>query len=479
MTVTQIDGARQIRFTAALDLQTQKIINVVDPTADQEAATKGYVDAQVAGGGIIDYKDSVFLASTADGTLAGDYENGDTIDGTLLSTGDRILIKNQSTASENGIYTVNASGPPTRAGDADADAEVTAGMQVWVEAGTANADTGWIITTNGTITVDTTGIAFARIGGAGDSHLADMTAGQGLSQTTDLIDVELTASAGLEFTGAAPSGTLGINLDTNSGLALGAGGISIGDGSGLVASSGVLAVDLEANGAGAGGLAFDVGEVRIDLDTTSGLELTAGGIGVDDGSGLTRVGAGGLRVDLESPGVGAGGLEFAAGQVAIDLGTNSGLALTASGLEITDGSGLVATGGSLAVDLEAAGVGTGGLSFDAGEIRIDLATAPGGLALTATGITIDDTFMTAHWVMRHTPTGNIDSTVTDYTITDGTPVQDGTNGMESLYLNGVLQAEGDSTTGDYTMGTTTVLTIHTPPESGDIIRISYPKQLGT
>ena len=144
-------------------------------------ASKEYVDAVKTG---LDFKDSVRLATTANGTLASAFANGQSIDGTTLSTGDRILIKNQSTGSENGIYTVNGSGAPTRATDADENAEVTSGLFVFVEAGTVNADSGFVLTTDGTITVGSTALAFTQFSGAGS-----FTAGDGLTRTGNQVDV--------------------------------------------------------------------------------------------------------------------------------------------------------------------------------------------------------------------------------------------------------------------------------------------------
>ena len=144
-------------------------------------ATKEYVDAVKTG---LDFKDSVRLATTANGTLGSAFANGQSVDGTTLATGDRILLKDQSTASENGIYTVNASGAPTRATDFDSTAEVTAGAFVFVEAGTQNADSGFVLTTDGAITVGSTALAFTQFSGAGS-----FTAGDGLTRTGNQIDV--------------------------------------------------------------------------------------------------------------------------------------------------------------------------------------------------------------------------------------------------------------------------------------------------
>ena len=160
-------------------------ITVATPTADGHAATKGYVDAARSG---LDVKQSVRAATTEALTIASALENGDSVDGVTLVTGDRVLVKNQSTASENGIYTVNASGAPTRATDFDTTAEVTPGAFTFVEEGTANADSGWVLTNNGTITVGTTGLTFAQFSGAGQ-----ITAGAGLTKTGNTIDAVGTA----------------------------------------------------------------------------------------------------------------------------------------------------------------------------------------------------------------------------------------------------------------------------------------------
>lgn len=107
--------------------------------------------ATPAGGGSVYWKDPVRVATTANVTLSTGFENGDVIDGVTLATGDRILIKNQSSAAENGIYTVNASGSPTRATDADADSELQRGTCVYVAFGTVNGGSKWqVVSSNAT-----------------------------------------------------------------------------------------------------------------------------------------------------------------------------------------------------------------------------------------------------------------------------------------------------------------------------------------
>ena len=167
--------------TASVDLNNQKITNLTDPTNPQDAANKRYVDAAVVG---IDWKPSVRLATTAPITLATGLENGDTLDGVTLATGNRVLVKNQTDATENGIYVVAESGAPARSSDADTAAEITASFAVFVEEGTVNTDSGWTLTNNGTVTIGTTELAFTQFTGLGQ-----ITAGAGLTKTANTLDV--------------------------------------------------------------------------------------------------------------------------------------------------------------------------------------------------------------------------------------------------------------------------------------------------
>lgn len=159
--------------TASLNLNNQKIVSLADGVSASDAATVGQLTALQTG---MTWKSSVRAATTTAGTLASSFANGSTVDGVTLATGDRILIKNQASGSENGIYTVNASGAPTRATDADASNEVPSGMVVPVAEGTANADTLWILTTNAPITLGTTALAFSKIPIGGGTALTKFTA---------------------------------------------------------------------------------------------------------------------------------------------------------------------------------------------------------------------------------------------------------------------------------------------------------------
>ncbi len=169
--------------TAAVSFNSQKITNLADPTNDQDAATKAYVDAARSG---LDVKQSVRVATTSANShliLTGLQ----TIDGIALAVGDRVLVKDHVSTSTNGIY-VASSGSWARAADADTSAKVTAGMFTFVAEGTTNADSGWVLTTNDTITLGTTGLAFAQFSGAGQ-----ITAGSGLVKNGNTLDVGGTA----------------------------------------------------------------------------------------------------------------------------------------------------------------------------------------------------------------------------------------------------------------------------------------------
>jgi hypothetical protein len=171
-------------MSGAIAMGTNKITGLGTPTDGTDAATKAYVDSAAQG---IDWKASVRAATTANVTLASDLENGDVLDGVTLATGDRVLVKDQSTGSENGIYVVKASGAPDRSTDADSGAEVTANFAVFVEQGTVNADQGYTLTNNGAITVGTTALTFTQFTGLGQ-----IVAGTGLDKTGNTLDIDST-----------------------------------------------------------------------------------------------------------------------------------------------------------------------------------------------------------------------------------------------------------------------------------------------
>lgn len=184
--------------TADLSINSHKLTNVTDGTSAQDAATFGQLQAVAQGR---TFKDAVRAATTANGTLATAFANGQVIDGVTLATNDRILLKNQSTGAENGIYTVNASGAPTRATDADGVGDLKAGASVMVSEGTANADKQFTLTTDGTITIDTTAQVWAQTG-TGTTY----TNGTGISIGGSVISID-TAVVAQKYTALIGDGS--------------------------------------------------------------------------------------------------------------------------------------------------------------------------------------------------------------------------------------------------------------------------------
>lgn len=197
---------------ASLDFDTDGTLAAnSDAKIATQKATKTYVDGKVAG---LSWKQEVRAATTANGTLATAYANSQAIDGVTLATGDRILLKNQTTGADNGIYVVNASGAPTRATDADAGSELV-DASVMVSEGSTLADTQWTCTTNAPITVGSTALAFAQF----STGTGTVTATAG-----SLTSNRLVLGAGTTDTKVAA----GLATDGTSQMQLGVAGASVG-----------------------------------------------------------------------------------------------------------------------------------------------------------------------------------------------------------------------------------------------------------
>ena len=210
-------------FTPSQDLSmaTYKLTNLGTPTADTDAANKGYVDSVAQG---LDTKASVVAATTTDGTFATAFADGQIVDGVTLATNDRILIKNQTDQTVNGIYVVAASGAPTRSADMNAGSEFPSAY-VFVEQGTVNADSGWVCTNDSPVTLGSTNITFTQFSGAGT-----YTASNGVLLTGTNFTFAPESGKGLQTSSAGAAiklaTTSGLNVTTD--LAVGAGnGISV------------------------------------------------------------------------------------------------------------------------------------------------------------------------------------------------------------------------------------------------------------
>ena len=262
-------------FTApdgSVSLNSQKITNLATPTADGDAASKSYVDGVSQG---LDVKDSVVAATTANITIATALNNGDTLDGVSLSTNDRVLVKDQSSASENGIYIVGSS--PARADDLAAGVDA-AGMFTFVEQGSTNADKGFVCTSNkGSAVVGTNNLAFSQFSGAGS-----LTGGDGITKSGNEFSVDLKSNGGLVIESTELAVDLGASSITNT-LAIANGGTGATSASAARTALGVA-------------IGSDVQAYDADLDNLSGCQtggsaalaaLTATEIQILDGATVT------------------------------------------------------------------------------------------------------------------------------------------------------------------------------------------------
>ncbi len=267
--------------TGSVSLNSQTITNVADPVNAQDAATKGFVEATAQG---LDVKDSCVAATTGNITISTALNNGDTLDGVTLSTNDRVLVKDQSTSSQNGIYVVGSS--PARAADLAAGANA-AGFFTFVEQGTVNADNGFVCTSNsGSAVVGTNNLTIAQFSGAGQ-----ITAGDGLDKSGNTLSLDLKANGGLVI----ESTELALKLDANSitgTLAIGDGGTGATSASaartalGLVIGTNVQAYDADLDnlsGMQSGASTALAALTSTEISILDGLNTTTAELNVMDG----------------------------------------------------------------------------------------------------------------------------------------------------------------------------------------------------
>jgi hypothetical protein len=258
--------------TGVIDASAARLTNLAEPSADSDAATKYYVDAARSG---LDVKNSVKVATTANITLS----NTQTIDGVALSVGDRVLVKDQTTASQNGIYIV-ASGAWTRSTDADAPNELNPGTFVFVEQGTINDNAGFVVVSDSVVTIGTDDINWTLFSASGT-----LIAGNGLSKNGYTLEVNVATTGGIEISSD--------NLQLKSTVA----------GTGLTLTSGVLDVVGTADRITANANSVDIASTYIGQSsiTTLGTVTTGtwnatiisgtyGGTGVNNGSKTITLG---------------------------------------------------------------------------------------------------------------------------------------------------------------------------------------------
>ena len=311
-------------FTApdgAVSLNSQKITSLATPVSDSDAATKAYVDSTAEG---LDVKQSVKVASTANLTLSGTQ----TVDGVSLSADDRVLVKDQSTASQNGLYKVVSGGSWTRTDDMAAGSDA-AGAFVFVEQGSAASDTGWVCSSDkGSAVTGTNNLAFTQFSSSGD-----VTAGDGLDKSGTELSLDLKSNGGLVI----ESTELALKLDASSIT----GTLAIGDG-GTGATSASAARTALGVAIGSDVLAYDAAVAAI-----AGLATTDGGVIVGNGSTFvletgatarTSLGAQTLAADLTSlSSCQSGAAAALALLTSTEVAVLDGITSTTSELNILDG----------------------------------------------------------------------------------------------------------------------------------------------
>ena len=200
------NGSKQITSSAVTDTELGYLDGVTSAVQTQLDAKASTTDMNNAVAGLRT-RIVVEAASTGNLTISSDLQNGDTVDGVTLATGDEVLLKNQSTDSQNGIYTVVSSGTASRATEYDAIAEIS-GQIVVVNQGTANDNTLWLCTTNSSATLDSDSISFTKIT---PQNVGDVT----LTGTQTLTNKTLTAPV---LSGSASSaGSILFKEDTDNG----------------------------------------------------------------------------------------------------------------------------------------------------------------------------------------------------------------------------------------------------------------------
>ncbi len=176
-TLARADHRHAFAPTQNLDMGGFALTNMATPdgTVPAQAANVAYVQAVAQG---LTIKTPCRVATTANITLSGTQ----TIDGVSVIANDRVLVKDQSTGSQNGIYVCSA-GAWSRATDADTSAKMRSGVSVQIEEGTVNADTNWVLTTNNPITLGTTALVFTQF-----NSLGQITAGAALTKSGQVLD---------------------------------------------------------------------------------------------------------------------------------------------------------------------------------------------------------------------------------------------------------------------------------------------------
>jgi hypothetical protein len=406
-----------------------RITNLGDGVAATDAVTVQQLQNAQLG---IDYKESVRAATTANIALTGTQ----TVDGVVLVAGNRILVKDQTTGSANGIYVV-AAGAWTRATDADSSADVTSGMITYVEEGTTNGQSQWVLSNSGAIVLNTTALVFVQFSGAGQ-----ITAGAGMTKNGNTLDV-VTASTSrivvnandidLATTGVAASTYRSVTVDVY-------GRVTAGTNPTTLAGYGIT----------------DAQGLDADLTAIAGVSTT--GI-------LVRTGAGTATTRTLST----------ASSARITVTNGDGV----SGNPTLDLATTVTAGTAMKITYDVYGRVTAGATASLSDLsNVVLTTPTNGQLLQYNGTNWVNaslnTVVSSAYVTRETPSGTINGTNAIFVLANN-PV----TGQESVYVNGVLQngASNDYSIQYNTPANQATITFQAGavPPTGSVILVNYFK----
>lgn len=388
-------------------------------------ATETFVNTQVqAFAAGLDFKNSVRIATTANITTSGTQ----TIDGVAVIAGDRVLVKNQDTGSQNGIYIVDA-GAWSRSTDASSTGSITGGTFVFVEEGTTNADTSWVVSTDDTITIGSTAIVWTQFGAGGGST---PVAGNGISVSGS------TVTANVDGTTLTNTGGTGAQLAVRGGTS---GQVLKSAGAGADATWGTIAyseltgtlptldslsnVTITSNSTGEilkwNGTAW----INNTL-TEAGILGLAGGAMVSNADITFSGGGEVLGLPAEPSATAAASKEYVDAQIATVSG--GGIYVYTVALDNTSVSGNVYTGLPINSVVHRAAIrvttpfdGTAALTIGADPSTTNIEDGTGS-DLTANGVYVIDTYyiMAATtdviWTMTGTPTVGAASLIVEYSL---------------------------------------------------------------
>lgn len=449
---------------AAVSFNSQKITNLATPVADSDAANKSYVDTVAQG---LDLKESVKVATTGDITLSGTQ----TIDGIAVAADERVLVKDQSTGTENGIYLCKA-GSWTRATDfAAGDDE--AGAFCFVEQGTVNGDAGFVCTNDaGSAVVGTDALSFTQFSGAGQ-----VIAGDGLAKTGNTLSVNVDDSSieidsdslrvkALGITNAMLAGSIDnakLSNSTISGVALGAslGNLSLSSelafntGSAYNGAS-ARTVSIAALGVTNAMLAGSIADSKLSTIASankvsgSAVQLTANK-GLEDATGL------GIKLDGTTLALGSAGIK-------VNLITNAQI----------DGSAAISLTKLAAVNSAQIIVGNASNQAAAVNMSGDVAIANNG----ATTIQTDAVSLNEISARPQTDTFTGNGSLTSFNLNERIATAAWRPGVK-VFINGqrikpVASSPADDS--EYTVadnGSVTSITLGAAPLAGDLIQLDY------